>query len=380
MGIEVDPIGLLRRLGDEYRHVEQEHQRQPPRSATRRRLASKLHDIQEHFEHLLAAWVTEPGLRERWHEFLLGAASAPDEPHRPPPPLFKGRTDAGAVVELRPLPSGYALVTDGACTDHDAIPWHLEPDMRGRTQIGEHACEEVFDAGPEAVGALSEFLAGRAPPPWQWARELIEDGLIDTELALTPRGRRCLDRMRPVKEPPARAANTCVLVADAARARVFVLDAAREAGGPAITELVELAEIKNPMLRARDVELLSDSRPGLRREGPQGPRHAVSDHRENHRRDLERLFAARIAEEAAGVWRRYPSCELIVAASPRMLGFLRPAIERQIRAKDRLEVHELTRDLTKLSPSMLHDLLAEAGLLPARGRRPPLVPAPGQPL
>ncbi|HSJ99887.1 MAG TPA: host attachment protein, partial [Kofleriaceae bacterium] len=165
----------------------------------------------------------------------------------------------------------------------------------------------------------------------------------------------------------------------AVRARVFVLDVARDAGGPPTSELVELAEITNPALRARDVEALSDSRPGLRREAPQGPRHAVSDHREDRRRELERHFAVRVAEEAAGVWRRYPSCELIVAASPRMLGFLRPAIERQIRAKDRIELHELARDLTKLSAPMLHDLLAEAQLLPGRGRRAPLIPVPGQP-
>jgi protein required for attachment to host cells len=379
MGIQIEPIDLLRRLGDEHHHVEQEHRRLPARSATRRRLAGKLHDLHDHFEHLLGQWVTEPGLRERWREFLRGGGTAPDAPRLRPPPLFKGRTDAGAVVELRPASAGYALFIDGARVDHDETPWHLEPDMRGRVQIGDHACDESFDASQAAVRSLGEFLSGRASPPWQWARELIEDGLIDTELALTPRGRRCLDRARPVEAPPARERNVCVLVADGVRARVFVLDAARDGGGPVITELVELAEIKNPRLRARDVELLSESRPGLRREGPQGPRHAVSDHREDRRREVERQFAARVAAEAAGVWRRYPACELIVAASPRMLGFLRPAIERQIRAKDQIAMRDLPRDLTTLSTPMLHDLLAEAELLPARGRRAPLIPAPGQP-
>ena len=76
------------------------------------------------------------------------------------------------------------------------------------------------------------------------------------------------------------------------------------------------------------------------------------------------------------MWRRYPSCELIVAASPVMLGLLRPAIDRQIRAEDQIAMHELARDLTKLTAAELHDLLAEAELLPSvdaarRWSRPP---------
>lgn len=379
MGTQIEPIDLLRRLGDEYHHLEHEYRRQPTESATRRGLDKKLHDIEDHFEHLLAEWVAEPTLRERWREFLRGAAGAPDAPHLRPPPLFKGRTDAGTLVEILPEANGYTVFVDGMRVDRDEVPWQLEPDMRGRVQIREHSCDEVFDASEDAVRALDDFLAGRATPPWQWARELIEDGLIDSQLALTPRGRRCLDRGRPVEAPPARARNACVLVADAVRARVFVLDETREAGSPTITELVELAEIKNPIARTSDTEVLSESRPGLRREAPQGPRHAVSDHREDRRRELERQFAARIAEEAAGVWRRYPACDVIVAASPRMLGFLRPAIERQIRPKDQIDLHELPRELTQLSAAMLHDLLAEEDLLPERGRRPPLMPVPGLP-
>jgi protein required for attachment to host cells len=159
---------------------------------------------------------------------------------------------------------------------------------------------------------------------------------------------------------------------------VHVLDVDREGVGSAISELVEVAEITNPMLRARDSEVLSDTHTG-RRGGAKTPLHAPPDHRDHRRRDIERHFAAQIAEEAASVWRRYPSCELIVVASPVMLGLLRPAIERQIRAKDRIEVHELARDLTKHTGSMLHDALAKAKLLPESGRRDPVLPTPGLP-
>lgn len=376
----IEPMELVRKLADDFRHVEQEHGRQPQRSATRRRLANALQNIEDRFERLLAEWVRDDAARTQWRAYLHGRAAAPDTPSRPPPPLFKGRTDAGSVIEIRQALSGHDLLVDGALIDHSGVPWRLDPDMLGLTQIGDHACEETFDAPPYAVTALAEFLAGRATPPWRWARELIDDGLVDSELSLTPRGQRCLRRARTIEAPSPRARNFCVLVADAARARVLVLDVERGGLDTSISKLVEVADITNPMLRARDVEVLSESRPGLRREGPKSPRHAVSDHREDRRRDLERLFAARVAEEAASVWRRYSPCELIVAASPVMLGLLRPAIDRTIRAKDHIAVHDLARDLTKLTAPRLQDLLAQAGLLPRRGRRPPQLSTPGLPL
>jgi len=374
-----EPLDLLRRLGDEYRHVEQEHHREPPsRGATRNRLAAQMQELEVQFERILGEWTTDDRLREAWREFLHGRSPAPDEPHVAVPPLFKGRTDAGSHVEIRPVADGYDILVDGARSDHSSVPWHLDPDTRGPVRIGELSCKETFDAPAAAMAALSEFLADPAKPPWQWARELLEDGLIDPELALTPRGRRWLDRARTVARLPARARNSCVLVADAARARVLTLEVDAESIGPATSELVEVVKLTNPMMRTLDSAAVSDSGSG-RRGGARTPLHSTPDHRDHRRRDLERHFAARVAEEAAAVWQRYPSCELVVVAPPVMLGLLRPAIERHIRAKDRITLHDVASDHTKLSAPKLHDLLAEAGLLPTRGRRPPIVPEPGLP-
>lgn len=375
-----DPLDLLRRLGDEYRHVEQEHLREPAsRNATRNRLAEQLHELEEHFERVLAEWTTDDKLRASWRDFLRGRGPAPDEPRLTRPPLFRGRTDAGSLVELRASDDGgYDIFVDRQRSDHQSVPWHLDPDMRGRVQIGELSCDEEFAASPDAITALSEFVGGRAEPPWRFAHELFEDGLVDPELGLTPRGRRCLDRGRTAAAPPPRGRNICVLVADGARARVLVLDVDRSGPPPEISALVEVAELTNPALRARDTEMTSDTRMG-RRGGASTPLRPTNDHRDHHRRDLERHFAALVAAEAAGVWRGYPSCELVVVAAPVMLGLLRPALERHIRAKDVIEIHEVASDLTKLSPSMLHDLLTERGLLPPRGRRSPILPTPGQP-
>lgn len=374
-----EPIHLLRRLGDEYRHVEQEHHREPSsREAVRHRLADQMRELEGQFERILAEWTTDEALRESWRAFLRGRGPAPDGPRIALPPLFKGRTDAGTLVEIRPARDGYDILVDGARSDHSSVPWHLDPETRGPVRIGPHACEETFEAPPAAIAALTEFLAGQAEPPWRWARELLEDGLIDPELALTPRGRRCLDRARPAAPPPARARNFCVVVADAARARVLALDVERAVAGPTTSELVELASLTNPMLRAIDSATVSDSGSG-RRGGAKTPLHSTPDHRDHRRRDIERHFAASIAEEAAAVWRKYPSCEIVVVAAPVMLGLLRPAIDRQLRAKDQITIHEIVGDHTKLSAPKLHDLLAGSRLLPERGRRPPTMPTPGLP-
>jgi hypothetical protein len=53
---------------------------------------------------------------------------------------------------------------------------------------------ELFDVSNEALDALADFLRNDESPPWEHAAELLADGLIDTNAALTPRGRRALSR------------------------------------------------------------------------------------------------------------------------------------------------------------------------------------------
>ena len=125
--------------------------------------------------------------------------------------------------------------------------------------------------------------------------------------------------------------------------------------------------------RARARDLHSESRPPQRADlfaGP-GSGHAVSDHREDRRRESSRDFADSVVEAASRVWRTLPSCEIVVVASPTMLGLLRPALGRRTGGPAAPPVRELARDLCKLAPAALHDALAGAGLLPARGRREP---------
>lgn len=137
--------------------------------------------------------------------------------------------------------------------------------------------------------------------------------------------------------------------------------------------LTEVADLARPEGRARDRDLHSETRPGRRTDSfaGAGSGHAVSDHRENRRRESSREFADQVAAAASRVWRTLPACDIVVVANPTMLGHLRPAIARRTGGPAPHTVRELARDLSKVAPAALHDALATAGLLPARGRRQP---------
>ncbi|MDB4954169.1 MAG: hypothetical protein JWO36_1738 [Myxococcales bacterium] len=187
----IQPIDLLRTLGQKYQHMRNDLHHLSRDSGPHRRLGHKLDEITGHFERLLGEWVRDESLRTHWREFFHGREAPPDEPAVPASPVFKGRTEAGAIVIVRPAPDGYDIIVDGALLDRGTASWNFDPDIRTPIRIADRTYEEIFDAPPIAIAALRQFILG-GEPPWPWARELIEDGLIDTELALTSRGRRRL--------------------------------------------------------------------------------------------------------------------------------------------------------------------------------------------
>ena len=386
----LQPAEQLRDLGHEYHHVQQEHQRESDGSATRRRQRERMERIASRFERLLSHWVRNEELAAAWRRHLYDGGPAPTGPELRLPPIYRGRTATGSLVEVRRAADGdHDIFMDGTHFDRDGAPWHLEPDEVPPTRVVGEDCEEVFEASDEAVDALEAFMSGEGggEPPWPWGTELFEDGLIDADFGLTARGRRRLSRA------PARAAAAsmaggrrfCVLAADTARARLFTLHAPEPPDQPTLSPLVEVADLTSPARRARDSELLANSRPGIRSEG--APRtnphqaggrhpgaqtgHGVDDRRGSRRRENDRVFADAVADEVARLWQSLGDCEVIVVASPAMLGVLRPALSRRNGGPTARPVHELARDLTRLAPAALHDALAGADLLPGRGRRQP---------
>jgi hypothetical protein len=185
----------LQALVHHHHHLQNEHHRAAPESATRRRLEDKLLDVRSRFDRILEEWVPEEDLRRAWSEHLHSRAPEPDGPSEIRPLVFKGHSDvSGSIVEIRGKAGEELEVTvDGAPIeriDADEDFSVTVPPVRFRLNDNEFV--EIFSASPEALQALGEFAETDESPPWDYAAELLADGLIDTHFALTPRGRRAL--------------------------------------------------------------------------------------------------------------------------------------------------------------------------------------------
>jgi hypothetical protein len=189
-------VELLAELGHQYRHFQQEHEREGTRSATRHTLDIKMQRLAERFMRLLSRWVQDEELRVAWNVYFYEGGSSPSEPKIASPPAFKGIAESGSSIEVRASDDGgYDVVVDGTVESHEDFPWHLDSHVIEPIQIGQHVCRETGEASPEALRALAAFLVTpEAEPPWRWLRTLFEDGLVDVNFSLTSRGRRRLGK------------------------------------------------------------------------------------------------------------------------------------------------------------------------------------------
>jgi protein required for attachment to host cells len=134
---------------------------------------------------------------------------------------------------------------------------------------------------------------------------------------------------------------TYVLVADAARARVFALE---EAAGV----LREVFCVSHPEARlpgaafARDRASRVHDRQGHHRHAAE-PRHDPSD-------EENRRFAAELVATLEGMRARAELDRLVMFAPPRFLGQLRGLLSQDLQ---RMVVHELDRDFTLAGPEVL---------------------------
>jgi hypothetical protein len=178
----------LEEIVREYHHLLEEHRRTGPESTARRHLHAHLDELEHRFERLIGETVAGESERVAWRARLHHGAEAP--PSAPARPLaFKGRSEAGSVVEIRERPDGdFDVEIDGVPIDRlgDHIDFHVYVD-------GDREYPEVFDAPPAAREALAAWVADPAgEPPWEHAHDLLDDGLIDRYFGLTDRGRRAV--------------------------------------------------------------------------------------------------------------------------------------------------------------------------------------------
>lgn len=149
----------------------------------------------------------------------------------------------------------------------------------------------------------------------------------------------------------------CILVADGVRARFFSHDPTSV--GPHRSALTELAALADPAAEK------SGTSGGDGRSESLGPGHirALDEQRARHDVETEKRFATQVAHEAGLRIRELSAAELIVVADPRMLGVLRPALEKVVHTQQ-VEMKSLARELSKLAAKEIEEHLRHGGLLP----------------
>jgi hypothetical protein len=188
-----EELGALAR---HYHQLQNEHKRTAPEGRFRRRIEDQLLDVRARFGRLLDEYVPDEQLREAWREHLHNRRPEPAEPRALEPVQFRGVSEtSGSVVELRGAPEELGVWIDGSLVERIAARKDLQATVPGlRLRLDGFDFSETFDAPPEALQALADFLEGEdEQPPWQFARALLADGIVDTRFAVTARGRRALE-------------------------------------------------------------------------------------------------------------------------------------------------------------------------------------------
>lgn len=184
----------------EYRHLLEEHQRAKPNSRARRKLEARMRHVSNSFDVRLAEAPISESERVIWRGRLHGSAMPRAAADRVRQILFRGRSGSGTELVLLPAADGtLEAVVDGAFVAVLDRADELERTEPGFVfALDGSRFRETFAVPKSALVQLREtFVTGGAPQP-ENVRELIEDGLVDRTLNLTPRGRRALalDRLQ----------------------------------------------------------------------------------------------------------------------------------------------------------------------------------------
>lgn len=183
-------------LARRYHDLQRTHQEDHPGSSPRRHAEDELLDVRERIDRLLDEWVHDDEVRQSWRSYLEHHAPAPAEPGAIHSLLFRGVSDALSVATVRRAPDDtLAVEIDGKLDERIVAEKDLAvtvPPLELR--LDDRRFAETFDVSAEALDALRDFLEEGGSPPWDYASELLEDGLIDVNFGTTPRGRRSLAR------------------------------------------------------------------------------------------------------------------------------------------------------------------------------------------
>jgi hypothetical protein len=151
--------------------------------------------------------------------------------------------------------------------------------------------------------------------------------------------------------------NSLIVVADAARARVFRPVLGRTERAP--FELVELDSLVHPEARLREGERYAGSFAAGVRPGKVGSSHGLDDHRSAHDAEDRRRFVRQIAATTAQRVNEWGANRVIVAATHAVHALLSDELERELPR----EVY-LRREIGEFTESSPSELL---GALESRG-------------
>lgn len=160
-------------------------------------------------------------------------------------------------------------------------------------------------------------------------------------------------------------ADVCIIVADGARARLFV--ALEDDRAPDGVSLVERECLVNPDYRAHGADVPGRTKSERVTNRQAGDVHPIDARRDQHRLELERRFAREIVQLVVRFMQGRNDGNVVLVAEPRLLGLVREPLRNAL--KHGIELKELAKDLSHLSAAELRDHLALSHRISARSGR-----------
>lgn len=147
--------------------------------------------------------------------------------------------------------------------------------------------------------------------------------------------------------------NTCLVVADRGRARLFLV--MPDDNPRSKLRLDEQASLTNGGAKARGAAGAARVKSERNTNRQAGPVHPIGAQRERHRLEHERRFGAEIVKLAVSATAHWDDGVLLLIAEPRLLGLIREPLRRALKTSIRLE--ELAKDYAGLSTAELERLV-----------------------
>lgn len=153
-----------------------------------------------------------------------------------------------------------------------------------------------------------------------------------------------------------------VAVMDGSKARFFTLNPGELDINEAGPDLIEQDPLHNAEKGMPGQDLWANTKTG-RNQGRSGQAHSYDDHRSNHMAEFERRFAQAIMSRVLDLSQTQAVRHLVLVAEPQILGIIRQVMPSSL--PQPLTVHEVAKDLCRMSGKELHTYLADRSLLPA---------------